>query len=133
MNLKVVSLSALVAMTLTSIPVSKAQGPGNGGISGQVTIPISSTTGSWECLSEGTCEIKKAIYTSMAFTTIALMVTLKEDIRQVEPDAYEFLAGEPMSLALQEMIDELRLKSPELRDFSDEDVSLMMLEAVSQN
>lgn len=67
--------------------------------------------------------------TAPTSTTTAL-VLLKEDIAQVEPDTYQYLAGEDMSLALADVIEKMREAFPELRNVSDEEVATLMLSSV---
>ena len=57
-----------------------------------------------------------------------LLLLLKEDIAQVEADAYNTLAGEEISLALEEQINKMRETFPALAEESDEFVIASMLE-----
>lgn len=84
------------------------------------------------CLTDGGAE-SKAIACPMATITApvsstVLAVLLKEDIQQVESDAYNVLAGEEISLALEEQINKMRETFPTLAEESDEFVIATMLE-----
>lgn len=84
-----------------------------------------------ECLTNGSPEIG---YVCVGATTTApvsstvLAVLLKEDIQQVEGDAYNYLAGEEISLALEEQMNKMREQFPALAEKSDEFVIATMLE-----
>lgn len=52
----------------------------------------------------------------------------KQEIEQVSVDAYNFLAGEEMTLALEHQMNAIRKKLPEAQDMSDEEVAVLMLE-----
>ncbi|WP_408096987.1 hypothetical protein ACJVC5_18280 [Peredibacter sp. HCB2-198] len=54
---------------------------------------------------------------------------LKEEIAQVEPDAYAFLAGEEMTSALAEVIEKVRDEKAELSELSDEAIVSEMIKA----
>lgn len=62
-----------------------------------------------------------------ALTSIAL---LKEDVQQVEVDGYAFLAGEEMTLALEEVINKARQESAELDQLSDAEITTVLLQSV---
>lgn len=55
-----------------------------------------------------------------------LIVALKEEVQQVELDAYNFLAGEEMTLALEDFMQELRARHPELNDTEDEAIASLI-------
>lgn len=56
-----------------------------------------------------------------------LVVLLKEEVVQAEPDAINFLAGEDMTLALEELLAEVRARHPELNQVNDEELVSFIL------
>lgn len=56
----------------------------------------------------------------------------KEDYKNVEADAYDFMAGEPMTLALQEQVDKARELEKSLAEASDEVVVTQILKVLNQ-
>lgn len=69
----------------------------------------------------GKAQCAVAISTSIAFF-------LKEEVKSVEPDLYNFIAGEPATFALQEVIELVKEKIPEARNDSDEKIALFLLD-----
>lgn len=71
---------------------------------------------------------------SSTSSTISFFATTfsryKEEIRQVEPDAYEYLAGEEKTLALDHVINLIREDSAELHDLSDLEITTLLIEGV---
>lgn len=71
---------------------------------------------------------------SSTSSTISFFATTfgryKEEIRQVEPDAYQFLAGEEKTLALDHVINLIREDSEELHDLSDLEITSLIIEGV---
>lgn len=57
--------------------------------------------------------------------------TCKQEVKGVETDAYNFIAGEPMTLALEEQIGNVRNAVPELENASDEIIVITMLESIN--
>lgn len=53
---------------------------------------------------------------------------LKEEMKEVEADAYNFLAGEELSLALEEQMAKVRELAPELADATDEELVAVMIQ-----
>src|SRR4051812_37431060 len=67
-------------------------------------------------------------YTAAAGSTITTVaVLLKEEVKQVQPDAYQFLAGEPMTLALAEALQKVRAQSEETKRLSNEELASLFL------
>ena len=58
----------------------------------------------------------------------AIVAILKEDIAQIQPDAHNFLAGEEISLALEEQMNAARALSSEAAALSDEDLAIAMIQ-----
>ena len=59
--------------------------------------------------------------------------SLKEEIKAVETDALEFIAGEPMTLALEEQIKKVRqATSHDLVQASDEEIVLLMIKIAEE-
>lgn len=98
-------------------------------VSSSVVCTVSPET--YDTSSRGACPL--AITAGVSVTTSSFLLLLKEDIQQVEPDAYNFLAGEDMTLALADIIDQLREKAPELLEKSDEEMAVLLLETLSIN
>lgn len=94
------------------------------GISSSIPFTIANN-----CLEEGSNQQRcmSALAASSSFSTILL---LKEDIQQVEADGYAFLAGEEMTLALEEVINKARQESAELDQMSDAEVTAVLLQSV---
>lgn len=67
---------------------------------------------------------------SSSATVVSTIVLLKEDIQQVEVDGYAFLAGEEMTLALEEVINKARQESAELDQISDVEITTVLLQSV---
>lgn len=68
------------------------------------------------------------VYSPLSSSTVYGLLLLKEDMQQVSPDAYNFLAGEEISLALEEQMNRVRENAPELADASPEQIAAVMLE-----
>ena len=66
---------------------------------------------------------------ALSSTTIML---LKENVEQIETDGMNVMAGEPMSLALEEIIQQLRAESDKLEGVSDLEIVGMLLQASAQ-
>lgn len=72
------------------------------------------------------------VYVPFSSTTMMLLsAALKEEIQQVEPDAYAYLAGEEMSLALASLLEEARSRSEELAPLSDKELSAVLIQSLS--
>lgn len=67
---------------------------------------------------------------SYGASTTSTILLLKEDIQQVEVDGYAFLAGEEMTLALEDVINKARQESAELDQMSDAEVTTVLLQSV---
>ena len=92
-----------------------------------VTIPASTS-----CIGvDDEYGICPALMTSGGITisTLALAL-LKEDMQAVKGDAYNFMAGEPISAALAEVIEKMRVASSDLAQASDRVVIVTMLELI---
>lgn len=70
-------------------------------------------------------------YLAATSSTVLGAVVLKEDLAGVEPDIYNFLAGEEISLALEQQIHAVREEIPEAQEMSDEEVAALMLEIIN--
>lgn len=77
--------------------------------------------------SENECLLQ--VSASAAPISSTTLLLLKEDIKNVEGDAYEFLAGAPATLALEEVIESIR-EEDGLEDPSDEEIVSMMLQSI---
>lgn len=87
------------------------------------TIVGSCKTGE-DVVSGGRISNGERIYTCLMAlgTTSSTIALLKEEALQVETDAYAFLAGEEMTLALEELVEKAIGEIPGLADFSDEEI-----------
>lgn len=102
-------------------------------IAPSVTVPASTAcaVGSQNQGSEEQA-ICQAVMTSGVSTLVtSAIILLKEEIQQVEGDAYNFLAGEEMTLALANVVERLQAEAPELQEKSAEEVVALMLESIS--
>lgn len=68
-----------------------------------------------------------ALAASSSFSTILI---LKEDIQQVEADGYDFLAGEEMTLALEEVINKARQENEEIDQLTDIELTTLLLQSI---
>jgi hypothetical protein len=57
--------------------------------------------------------------------------TCKEEYKNIEADAYEFMAGEPMTLALKEQVEKARELEKSLEEASDEEVVVQILKVIN--
>lgn len=64
----------------------------------------------------------KSIIYNLPLSTTTALILLKEDAYQVEADAYNFLAGEEITLALAEQMEKIREIAPELENATDEEL-----------
>lgn len=95
---------------------------------------ISTVIGVGTCIGGGHSPQERQFGCAVSATTAVLstLVLLKEEVHKVEADGYSFLAGESMTLALQEVIKELREGAPELSEASDQDVVSLMLDSIKE-
>lgn len=70
-----------------------------------------------------------AVFSTLNAVSTTVLVLLKEEVQHVEADAYNFLAGEEISLGLEEVMNTLRSESEELASKSNEELAAIMLEA----
>lgn len=93
---------------------------------------ISTVIGVGTCIGGGHSPQERQLGCAISATTAVLstLVLLKEEVHQVEADGYSFLAGESMTLALEEVIQELRNGAPELNEASDQEVVFLMLDSI---
>lgn len=68
--------------------------------------------------------------TSYGLVSSTSSVLLKEEIKNVEVDAYDYLAGADKTLALQEMIEKIRNNSEGSEEYSDEEIITAMLKVI---
>lgn len=70
---------------------------------------------------------------SSSWTTVltsSTTVLLKEDIKNVEVDAYDYLAGSPKTLALEEVIEKVREVEEDSENLSDEEIVTAMIKSL---
>lgn len=104
-----------MAVAVTSAPVASVlMGIG----CASAFLPNADESAGWACLG----------LTSVAPISTSTVLLLKEEAQQVEADAYNFLAGEEISLALEEQMNKMREAFPELVNSSDEEVIALILE-----
>lgn len=63
-------------------------------------------------------------------TTVLALVALKEEVQQVEQDAYNFMAGEVLSDALRDLIAEVKAENEEIAHLSDKEVAAILVETL---
>ena len=88
------------------------------------SAPTASTEALVKC-NNGSAEGCIGMTVAVPFSSTTMMLlsaALKEDIQQAEPDAYAFLAGEEMTLALLEIVARAREVAPELHELNDKEV-----------
>lgn len=66
-----------------------------------------------------------------ALYATSTLLLLKEEAKMVEPDAYQFLAGEEMTLMLEETINKTREENQEVSHLSDKEIVLLYLETLN--
>jgi hypothetical protein len=75
-------------------------------------------------------DVCAAAQTAASFTSpfvTSSILLLKQEVREVEGDAYAFLAGEGMTDALQDLIEKLRSEHEQLNDMSDKELVTDMM------
>lgn len=83
-------------------------------------IPMFSTASPLICVGDrGRFNDERIAACVISATSMTLSVFLKAEIKTVEQDAYNALAGEPISFALQEVIEKIREEQPELHEEAD--------------
>ena len=136
-------LSILVGAYIFSLTSAKAVEPVTVGIA---SVAVSATVSAKLCVSdEGAINTNRGMVgCGGLITTSAPVITLqyilgmasdvifKEEIQQIEVDAYNFLAGEEISLALEEQMAKVREAAPELADLSDEEIVTIMIEIANR-
>lgn len=60
-------------------------------------------------------------------STTTYFLVWKEEIAQVQPDMHAFLAGEEMTLALEEVLKKARENSSEISEVSDEELTVALI------
>lgn len=99
---------------------------------GLLATSIFPTSGVIFCTGHGApAECPYLVSSTQVLTTTGVVLLLKEDIVQVQPDIYNFLAGEEITLALEEQMKKVRRNIPELAEASDEEVASTMLQILS--
>ena len=63
-------------------------------------------------------------------STTTYFAIWKEEVAQVQPDMYAFLAGENMSLALEEVLKKARENTTDLPELSDEDLTVALINLI---
>ena len=73
------------------------------------------------------CVIYTTTGVALSISSVAL---LKEEVKHVEPDVYAYLAGEEMTLALEEVVNEVREQAPELQNSSNEEIVSLLVSSL---
>lgn len=60
--------------------------------------------------------------------TLSTILILKEEVKETEVDAYNFLAGDDISLALAEQMEKIRASSEQASELSDSDIALLIIQ-----
>ena len=76
---------------------------------------------------KASCVVYTTTGVALSLSSVAL---LKEEVKHVEADAYAFLAGEEMSLALEEAIENARHNHQELNELSDRNIAVLLVQAL---
>lgn len=117
-NLILASLLAVVSVSASAEVISSALlGTGMFG----------TTVNAVDCVTKSSDKVKNCYFAATS-STVLVAAVLREEVAQVVPDAQHFLAGEEMTLALEEQMDNIRNQIPEAQDLSDEEVAVMILE-----
>jgi len=122
---KILTLS--FALSLIVMTNAKASDP-----TGLILTATSSTipfTIANHCLEESRTQ-ERCISALAAASSFSTILILKEEIQQVEADGYAFLAGEEMTLALEEVINKARQESAELDQLSDIEITSILLQSI---
>lgn len=94
--------------------------------------PFVSSSRMWDKCKSGVGEgcMASSSTSSSISTTATTFGDFKEEIRQVEPDALQFLAGEDKTLALDHVLNLVRESSEELQNISDLELTALLIEGV---
>lgn len=82
------------------------------------------------CVFNGTASEASTCSAVSTLSSSITSVNNKEDLQQVEADAFNFLAGEEMTLALREQIENIRLSVVETQNLNDQEVSFLIINAL---
>lgn len=101
-----------------------------------IAVPILSTTGVAICATgpadSGINDLGCITAGFAAPSSTTLMIALlKEEVEVIQLDAQAALAGEPVSLALQEMINKVRAENHDVNEMSDLEIIIALVEAVN--
>ena len=97
---------------------------------------LSTTAGAVSSLEASSCIVNGSsseARTCAAVSSLSSSITSvnnKEDLKQVEADAYNFLAGEEMTLALQEQIENVRFSVIETQNMNDQEVAFLIIDSI---
>lgn len=118
---------AVLALTILSTNAKAYEAPLY--VTGTTIFPtysIGKCVAYWDTLQgQETCSRVASI--NLPLTSSTLLLLLKEEVREVEADAYNFLAGDEISLALEEKMAKVR-EVPELANATDEEIISIMLQ-----
>ena len=117
-NLILASILSVVSVSASAEVVSSAL---------LATGMFGTTVNAVDCVSKSTDKVKNCYFAATS-STVLVAAVLREEVAQVTPDALNFLAGEEISLALEEQIHNVRNQISEAQDLSDEEVAVMILE-----
>ena len=82
------------------------------------------------CLAEGTTNEDRLCLAAASVSSAITSANLKEEMKQVEPDAFNFLAGEAMTAALEEQVEQVRRLSLETQGLNDQEVVFLIIESI---
>lgn len=80
-----------------------------------------------DCVTKAEDKVQHCYFAATS-STVLVAAVLKEELAQVAPDAHNFLAGEEISLALEEQMNNVRNEISEAREMSNEEVAVLILE-----
>lgn len=108
----------------------------SGAVIGTTFAPIASLAALENCGHGGEtegyiCVFGTSTYGPISTSTLLALVLLKEEVQQVEQDAYNLLAGEGLSDALKTLIEKVKEENAELQGRSDKDIAGLLIDTLS--
>lgn len=76
------------------------------------------------------CGFGTVTFGPISTSTLLALVLLKEEVQNVEQDAYNMLAGEGISDALKELIENAKAEHEELQNRSDKDIATLLIDTL---
>jgi hypothetical protein len=128
--MKKLSLSALLLIASTAAMANGIARMSEAGLNVTFSpsmIPVLTTI---ECADQN--EMRCGTYLALSYGTLSTSTTvlLKEDIKNAEADGYDYLAGSPKTLTLEEVIKKIRESEEGSENYSDEEIVSAMLKSI---